>query len=390
MTRSGQRQRYSRAPSARSPRRGFLRRLKWRLQWTGWLQYLPTITAAVLLLTLSAAGKWAGNRPVVFFWLPFGAGVLLLAAFAFDVVTVKFGLHPVERVPRRRDDLDAFGLMRARRSCRSFQSRPLSDADREELMRAVREHTRPERLVGTHPIRLEYLAAPLTVWPTVGAHEFIVAIAPREYDRLSVIDVGRSLHKVVLHATRMGLATCWIGPGADPSSIAAHLGSRFDPSAEHVICVCAVGYRSRFKPLAVRLIELPQRRRLPLASLFFADPRFHTSLATDSPPFSAFRRCYQACRSAPSSFNDQTSRCVGVRNDDGKGLPRFDFYTTTESRYYAPVGLGIWCATWEAGCGALGIPGHLQVLSPEARGVREAPVLPRYDVSWIADVPAAS
>lgn len=390
MTRSGQRQRTSRAPSARSPRRGFLRRLKWRLQWTGWLQYLPTFMAAVLLLTLSAAGRWVRYWPIVFFWLPFSTGVLLLAAFAFDVVTVKLGLHPVEPVPRRRDDLDTFGLIRARRSCRSFQSRPLSEADREELMRAAREHTRPERLVGPHPIRLEYLSAPLTVWPTVGAREFIVAIAPREYDRLSVIDVGRSLHKVVLHATRMGVATCWIGPGADPSSIVAHLGSRFDPSAEHVICVCAVGYRSRFKPLTVRMVELPQRRRLPLASLFFADPGFHTSLATDSPPFSAFRRCYEACRSAPSSFNQQTSRCVGVRNDDGSGLTRFDFYTTTESRYYAPVGLGIWCATWEAGCEALGIPGHLRVLNQEARGVREAPVLPRYDLSWIADAPMAS
>lgn len=390
MTRSGQRQRNGRAPSAHPSRRGLLRRLKWRLQWTGWLQYLPTAAAAVVLLALSAVGKWVRVWQTVLFWLPFSAGVLLFAAFAFDVVTVKFGLRPVEPVPRRRDGLDAFGLIRARRSCRSFQSRPLSDADREELMRAVREHTRPERLVGTHPIRLEYLAAPLTVWPTVGAHEFIVAIAPREYDRLAVIDVGRSLHKVVLHATRMGVATCWIGPGADPSSVVARLGSRLDPSAEHVICVCAVGYRSRFKPLAVRLVELPQRRRLPLASLFFADPRFHTSLATDSLPFSAFRRCYEACRSAPSSFNSQTSRCVGVSNDAGKGLTRFDFHTTTESRYYAPVGLGIWCATWETGCEALGIPGRLQVLSPEARGVRGAPALPRYDVSWIADAPVAS
>lgn len=107
-----------------------------------------------------------------------------------------------------------------------------------------------ERLIGTHPIRLEYLAAPLTVWPTVGAHEFIVATAPHEYDRLSVSDVGRSLRRVVLDATRMGVVTCWIGPGADPSSIAAHLDGRFDPSAEHMICVCAVGWASGVRPEA--------------------------------------------------------------------------------------------------------------------------------------------
>lgn len=30
------------------------------------------------------------------------------------------------------------------------------------------------------------------------------------------------------HATRMGLATCWIGPGADQSSVQQKLGPRFN------------------------------------------------------------------------------------------------------------------------------------------------------------------
>ena len=33
-------------------------------------------------------------------------------------------------------------------------------------------------------------------------HEFLVAIAPKEYDRLAVLDVGRSLQKVVLRLGR--------------------------------------------------------------------------------------------------------------------------------------------------------------------------------------------
>jgi nitroreductase len=48
-----------------------------------------------------------------------------------------------------------------------------------------------------------------------GAHELLVAVAPRDYDRVAVIDVGRSLQKVVTAATRAGISTCWIGPGAD-------------------------------------------------------------------------------------------------------------------------------------------------------------------------------
>ena len=30
------------------------------------------------------------------------------------------------------------------------------------------------------------------------------------------------------HATRMGVATCWIGPGADHKSVVAKMGNRFD------------------------------------------------------------------------------------------------------------------------------------------------------------------
>jgi hypothetical protein len=45
----------------------------------------------------------------------------LLSAAVFDVVTVKLGLHPEEPMPRPRDELDAFDLIRSRRSTRSFQ-----------------------------------------------------------------------------------------------------------------------------------------------------------------------------------------------------------------------------------------------------------------------------
>jgi hypothetical protein len=229
------------ARSASKRRRSMLRRIKTRLQFTGWLQYLLTATIAVIFLVIATLGRLAGGWPVPLFWVLFGIGAALLAVAAFDVITVKLGLRPGEPVPSRRDDLDFFELMRSRHSCRSFQSRNLTSADREELIEVAAERSQPGQLIGTSPIRLEYIGAPLTVWPTVGAHEFFVAIAPREYDRLAIIDVGRSLQKAVLHATRMGVATCWIGPGADQTSIVTHLGDRFDADRDHVVCVCAVG-----------------------------------------------------------------------------------------------------------------------------------------------------
>jgi nitroreductase len=380
----------SRGPSERSGMRledTWLWRLKLRLQFTGWLQYVINAIVALIFLLLAGVGWMIGVWPIALIWTPLGIGALLLVNLAFDLATVKFGLRPAEALPKRRDDLDVFDLMRVRRACRSFQARDLREADRAELLESVRRNSQPERQIGKSTIRFEYVAAPLTVWPVVGAHEFLVAIAPRAYDRLAVIDVGRSLQKIVLHATRMGLATCWIGPGADQKSIAHHLGARFNPDKDHVICVCALGYACPFKPLFIRFMQLTQHRRLPVTSLFFADPRFATPLDRTAPPFAAYGRCYEVCEWSPSSYNSQTTRCAVVMARAGgvERLARFDFCAATNSRYYAAVTLGIWLANWETGCAALGKPGHFAVLTPAQRGVAAAPPLPRYDVSWIVD-----
>jgi hypothetical protein len=126
------------------------------------------------------------------------------------VWNVKLRLRPRERRPERNDDLGIFDLMRVRRSCRSFQTRKLTAADHDELLRYVRLHSEAPG-IGRSAVRFEYLSAPLTVWLTVNASEFLVAVAPREYDRLAVIDVGRSLQEIVMDATRMD----WGHAGSD-------------------------------------------------------------------------------------------------------------------------------------------------------------------------------
>ncbi len=370
-----------------------LNRLKRRLQFTGWLQYLPIAIVAIIFFIGAALSWFLGNRSVAH--LLSVIAVLFLIVLMFDILTVKFRLHPQERLPKRNNELDRFDLMRARRSCRSFQTRKLTHADHSELMKSVRLHSE-EATIGNAPIRFEYIAAPLTVWPVVCATEFLVAIAPSEYNRLAVINIGRSLQKIVIDATRMGLATCWIGPGADQSSIVRHLGDRFSPAKDHIICVCAIGYKSWYKPLFLRFIQGLQRRRLPLSALFFADLQFKEPLNLKAMPFNRFGRSFEVCQWSPSSFNAQTTRCVAILepitgqrqegHKDKSQLLRFDFYATTESRYYAAVALGIWCANWEMGCEALGILGHFAVLSEKERGKDKIrPTLPRYDVSWVLD-----
>jgi hypothetical protein len=359
-------------------------RLKMRLQFTGWLQYMLPLPFMLVLFLIAGITRLLDATQLAngFAFL----GSLLLMVFTFDLVTVKFRLRLPERLPKRKDNLGIFDLMRARRSCRSFQTRNLTPADRAELMESVGRHSKAPML-GTSPVRFEYIAAPLTVWPTVNASEFLVAIAPKEYDRTAVMDVGRSLQKIVMDATSMGLGTCWIGPGADHASIMRELGERFDPEKDHIVCVCAVGYRSGYIPLFIRIFNAQFKRRLPLSDLFFADANLEESLNVDAYPFTRFGRNYEICEWAPSSYNGQTTRGVAVmdRDADTPQLERFDFYQTTESRYYAPVAAGIWCANWELGCEALGIQGHAAILSAEERGIDDEKVVPHYDLSWVLD-----
>jgi hypothetical protein len=58
------------------------------------------------------------------------------------------------------------------------------------------------------------------------------------------------------------------------------------------------------------------------------------------------------------------------------GVVRFDFYASKDSRYYAPVALGIWCANWEMGCEVPGIQGHFAILPAGYRSGQEEAALP--------------
>lgn len=360
---------------------------KLRLQFTGWLQYIPFAILSLVLFLLAATARYLGFLSVAVALVYIASAVFIV--LVYDLITVKFKIRPQERLPKRNDDLDLFDLMRLRRSCRSFQTRKMTPEHYDELIASVQFHS-GSPMIGTAPVRFEYIAAPLKVWPTVNATEFLVAIAPKEYNRTAVMDVGRTLQKIVMDATRMGLATCWIGPGADHASITQQLGESFNPEKDHIICVCAVGYKSSFTPLFVHGFNRLFGRRQPLQTLFFADSQFEESLDMQAYPFNRFGRTFEICQWAPSSYNGQTTRCAAVTETDGKdgnqpNLKRFDFYAAVSSMYYAPVAVGIWYANWEMGCQEQNISGHFEILSEKELGIQNQLQLPRYDMSWVLD-----
>ncbi|CAE7536756.1 unnamed protein product [Symbiodinium natans] len=349
------------------------------LRWSGWLQFFPTLFLSIAATLAASAAARLG-----FLWV-YGLLAFLAALLAglllFDVATIKLGAHPVEPLPKPPNFTDPFDVILRRRSCRAFQDRRLTAAHLQDLLHVSEVFVQQSRLLGEAPIRLVYVQAPLTVWPVVGAQEFLVALVPKQYDRMSVLDVGRSLQRVVLHATSLGVATCWIGPGTDHQSVIAALGPRYNSDKERICCVCAMGYASRYVPSFVAAMQrFKSRSRLPLRSLFFADAEFHTPLDTGASPFRRYERCFEACRWAPSSTNAQPVRCMAVPSKR-----RFDFFAASASRYYTPVAVGIWLANWEVGCEALGIKGRFLHLDEKERtpGGRSDLKLPSYDMSWV-------
>ncbi len=65
---------------------------------------------------------------------------------------------------------------------------------------------------------------------------------------LGFVEKPSDLLKVVIDATRrLGISTCWIGPGANQKSVTAALGSRFDPEA----AIHAVSFAGQVLPIVL-------------------------------------------------------------------------------------------------------------------------------------------
>ncbi len=355
--------------------------LKLKLQWKGWLQYLIPIPILLGLLLIAFIAYLLGAK-----YLYYGFAILamlLSIRVIFDIVTVKYKIRFPESKPKRRDNQTIFDLMRLRHSCRSYQIKKLTEEDFNELMGSVKKQL-AEPSFSQKKIRFEYISTPIRVWPVVNATEFLVAIAPKEYNRLAVMDVGRKLQKVVIDATRMGLGTCWIGPGADHKSITSQLGKKFDPEKDNIICVCAIGYESKYIPIFIKIFSTRMRKRLPVEALFFSDYKMNESIDIHHHPYNIFQRTYESCQYAPSSYNGQTTRAVVVSNENT--VQRIDFFAVTTSRYYAAVASGIWCANWEMGCEELEIEGKFKKLGADEIDLtmeQRQKDVPVYDMSWV-------
>lgn len=141
-----------------------------------------------------------------------------------------------------------------------------------------------------------------------GAPHLLVGLVPDETEP-SLLDLGYVLEQVVLEATRLGVASCWITGSYRPDQAVREVELR---EGEAVAAVVALGYprtdrRARFHDEAIRRLAAAHQRR-PLEALVFLDRWGQPWRPEEADP--VLVEVLECARLAPSAVNRQPWRFV--------------------------------------------------------------------------------
>lgn len=252
--------------------------------------------------------------------------------------------------------------IRARTSVRSFDSTPLSPADREALLQAFKDC-----LPGPFGVRPRFVLAETgalgsgskigTYGVIRGAPAYIAgSVKPGPF---AFVDFGYCLEGVILAATARGLGTCWLGGFFDRGAAARVLA--LGPG-EVVPAATPVGRPAEGRrTLAERVIRgsAGSSRRKPFETLFF-DGSFDRPLSpTDAGPWAEVLECL---RIGPSASNKQPWR---ILRDAAGEATAFHLFLDEDRLYSRAIpgillqdlDAGIAMRHFEAAARSLGLPG---------------------------------
>jgi nitroreductase len=283
-------------------------------------------------------------------------------------------------------------LIHARYSCRTYRDEPVAATAQAELSAWLAGHTTGPfgsrvrlALVAAAPGDREALKRLGTYGFIKGATGFLVGAvrrAPHDAE-----DYGYLVEHAILHATGLGLGTCWLGGTFTRSRFTARLGGL--ARDEIMPAVISLGYPANDGTARIREREAGSRR-LPASSLFF-DERFDAPLALASgDPFAA---ALEAVRMAPSASNKQPWRLVRRGADwhfylqrtkgYGKGSPLFAVLRLADLQR---VDLGIAQCHFELVARELGLSGDWVFDGPSAEAVGAGTAAPgvrvEYSATW--------
>jgi len=273
-------------------------------------------------------------------------------------------------------------VIKARRSCRTYLDKPLSDADRKLLEGTLSALGKGPlgtaarfKLIAATPDDEDALKGLGTYGVIKGATGFIagaVASGDKNFE-----DFGFLMERAIVFATGLGLGTCWLGGTFTRSTFAERLDLR---KGEVMPAVVSVGYpagRARLLDRAMRL-GAGSDRRFPWERLFF-DASFGTPLTAEAA--GPYRVPLEMMRLAPSASNKQPWRVV----KDGTA---WHFWLQRTRGYggrllavdLQRVDLGIGMSHFELSASELGLAGRWVLMDP---GLPRPDDLTEYTVTWI-------
>lgn len=202
-------------------------------------------------------------------------------------------------------------IIQARVSCRTYEERPIAPQTRRRLSDIISSIGAGP--FGTRP-RFELVAAideDQSALKGLGTYGFIrgatgFIVGATSDPALGTEDYGYLMELIILHATDLGLGTCWLGGSFTRSTFAARIDAR---DGEVVPAVAAVGYATGRPRALDAMIRRAARsdRRLPWHALFFANS-FGTPLSTEQA--GAYAVPLEMVRLGPSASNKQPWRVV--------------------------------------------------------------------------------
>jgi nitroreductase len=227
--------------------------------------------------------------------------------------------------------MSVLDTIKSRTSCRTFKPVPLSPADKHSLEAFIRENDTGldnERIpftiigkkAGEKPMKLDY--------GIIRGHSTYVMGASKA-SVTSRVNYGYLMEKVVLKATEMSLATCWVGY-FDQDYFNADIKIE---SGYEIPSIVVIGYPTAAPSLLDKVVRFSAKsaRRQAWDGLFF---NYHSKAALSPESVKKYSDSLEMVRLAPSSGNTQPWR---VFSDDT--VKEFHFYKKPVSKRYEAKGL---------------------------------------------------
>ena len=225
-------------------------------------------------------------------------------------------------------------IIRMRYSCRSYRGDFLTEKDRSELGEFI-----SQKITGPFGSSARFTlfaaeASDSTALKGLGTYGFIknpaafIAGIVKEPE-MNLEDFGYSMERIILHATEMGLGSCWLGGTFKKSGFAQKAGIGTD---EMIPAIAAIGYIAERRSIKDRLMgsNAGAANRKDADEIFFSSGKKKINIDPQSP----YGRVLEMVRLAPSASNKQPWRIV---KEDGKNI--FHFFLERTSSYSLTIRL---------------------------------------------------